>query len=175
MEGGQPCAAQGEARRAQELQDAGPGGRAGPELWKGLPGPAAQLPRRPGGAKRKRDLGREGSETRGKHLRKLGGDVRRRALGGGKGGIFLFFILYCSEVTEFILYTSNVSIKKTTTVTAETKQPPNRKRLIGTAPPVQPGEAWLRVLGPEPTGSSDAGWSGGALPERGCQRAVGTL
>lgn len=35
-----------------------------------------------------------------------------------------FFLLYCSEVTEFVLRTNNVFLKKTTTTfNAETKQP----------------------------------------------------
>lgn len=34
-------------------------------------------------------------------------------------GAFLLFILYCAEVTEFVLCTSNVFIK--TTINAETK------------------------------------------------------
>lgn len=48
-----------------------------------------------------------------------GGNIWRRSLGRGKVGTFLLFILYCAEVTEFVLCTSNVFIK--TTINAETK------------------------------------------------------
>lgn len=85
-----------------------------------------------------------------------GGDVWRRGLGGGKGGIFLFFIFYCSEVTEFVPCTAMFSLRKQQPLLQKQnnqQEKVNRNCTTGAGHVsvcTEPGEAWLRLLRPDP-------------------------
>lgn len=131
------------------------GGRAGPESWEGFQRPSSSAPSL---VRRSQEGGTWGGKwnQKGGNVRKLGGDVWRRGLGGGKGGIFLFFILYCSEVTEFVSCTAMFSLRKQQPLLQKQnnqQEKVNRNCTTGAGHGsvcTEPGEAWLRLLRPDP-------------------------
>lgn len=131
------------------------GGRAGPESWEGFQRPSSSASSL---VRRSQEGGTWGGKwnKKGGNVRKLGGDVWRRGLGGGKGGIFLFFILYCAEVTEFVSCTAMFSLRKQQPLLQKQnnqQEKVNRNCTTGAGHGsvcTEPGEARLRLLRPDP-------------------------
>lgn len=175
------------------------GGRAGPESWEGFQRPSSSAPSL---VRRSQEGGTWGGKwnKKGGNVRKLGGDVWRRGLGGGKGGIFLFFILYCSEVTEFVSCTAMFSLRKQQPLLQKQnnqQEKVNRNCTTGAGHGsvcTEPGAARLRLLRPDPRaarrwdglgvhflkaagggskGSEAAGYRGSCVPRGGRQATKG--